>query len=447
MLRQFLVEKFVIHYMFIDFTISNFRSIREAQTLSFEATKDSHLEDYYVVKVGKYRLLKIATILGPNASGKSNILRAFTMFPRLLLAPCETKSSPIRYDKFALDSDWNEQDTEMIVNFICGEQKYHYEVKFNNRMVVSELLQCQPFDKLRGHLVYERTTDQETLLSNVKWGTKYASSSNARDLNVNLLHNRTVFGAFQKSNVGMPWMKAILDWLDDYMMPIVKTSEQNLLEYTSKYIEEYQENKQQIVSLIRKADVGVRDLEVERNDKPIPKPVLDALMDDEDVPEDFKKRIKEHPYREELKVRMLHNGLNGGTFFDFQDESNGTKRYYELSGILLRLTLESHFVAIDELECRLHPDLYRHFIVTFLTNAKQSQLVFTTHLREFLADDELCRNDAVWFTEKNEEGATELFSLDDFDKKDLKNVPNYYVAYRSGLLGAIPHLGDTFIDK
>lgn len=402
--------------MIIDFTISNFRSIREAQTLSFEATKDTHLDDYYVIEVGKYRLLKIATILGANASGKSNILSALDLFPRLLLAPCETKSSLIKYDKFALSSEWQKRDTEMEVNFICGAQKYHYEVKFNHQMVVSEVLQCQPFDKLRPHTVYERVTDIKSLLSTVKWGAKYASSSNARDLNVNLLHNRTVFGAYQKSNVDMPWMKNILDWIGDYMMPIIKTSEQNLFEYTSKYIQTYQEHKNQIVSLLQKADVGVRDLVVENQGNSI-------------------------------KIKMLHDGADGGAYLDFQEESNGTKRFYELSSFLLRLTLESHFVAIDELECRLHPDLYRHFIITFLTNAKHSQLVFTTHLREFLADDDLCRKDAVWFAEKNEEGATELFSLDDFEQKDLKKVPDYYVAYRSGLLGAIPHLGDTFIDN
>lgn len=59
--------------MIIDFTISNFRSIREAQTLSFEATKDTHLDDYYVIEVGKYRLLKIATILGANEKYEINI--------------------------------------------------------------------------------------------------------------------------------------------------------------------------------------------------------------------------------------------------------------------------------------------------------------------------------------------------------------------------------------
>lgn len=57
--------------MVIDFSISNFRSIRDKQTLSFEATNSTHLEEYFVMKVGKYRLLKIATLLGANASGKA----------------------------------------------------------------------------------------------------------------------------------------------------------------------------------------------------------------------------------------------------------------------------------------------------------------------------------------------------------------------------------------
>lgn len=432
--------------MILDFTISNFRSIREAVTLSFEATNDKHLEDYYVVKIGKYRVLKIATILGANASGKSNMLRAFYMLPRLLLAPCKTKSSTINYDKFALDARWKDEDTHLIVNFLCGKQKYCYEVKFNNQRVDYELLQRHPFDSLRPHTVYERVTDPDTLVASIKWGTKYTSASNTRDLSINLLHNRTVFGAYQISNVDIPWMKEILDWLDDYFMPIVKTSEQRLFEYTSEYVEKFKQKKEQIVSLMRKADVGVKDLEVEKKNKKLPQHVLEALLHDEEVPEEVKKKVQESPFTEDLNVRMLHEGVDGGAFLDFKEESNGTKRYYELSGILLRLIQNSHFVAIDELECRLHPDLYQHFIVTYLTNVKHSQLVFTTHMREFLADKDLCRKDAVWFTEKNNEGATELYSLDDFEQKDLENSSDYYTAYRSGMLGAIPHLGDTFID-
>ena len=85
--------------MILDFTISNFRSIRDPQTISFEATKDTHLEDYYVVKKGNYRILKMAVILGANASGKSNVVRAFDLFPKLMLYPCENKTSKIEYDK------------------------------------------------------------------------------------------------------------------------------------------------------------------------------------------------------------------------------------------------------------------------------------------------------------------------------------------------------------
>ena len=81
--------------MVIDFSISNFRSIRDKQTLSFEATNSTHLEEYFVMKVGKYRLLKIATLLGANASGKSNVLRAFYLFTDLMLRPCKDKTSEI----------------------------------------------------------------------------------------------------------------------------------------------------------------------------------------------------------------------------------------------------------------------------------------------------------------------------------------------------------------
>ena len=87
--------------MVLDFTISNFRSIKEPQTISFEATNDKHLEDYYVVQKDKYRILKIATILGANASGKSNVIKAFNMIHNLILEPCENKTSKIKYDKFA----------------------------------------------------------------------------------------------------------------------------------------------------------------------------------------------------------------------------------------------------------------------------------------------------------------------------------------------------------
>lgn len=405
--------------MIIDFTISNYHSIRKAQTVSFEATNDSTLEDYYVVTLGKYRILKMAAVYGANASGKSNILSALSMLPKLLLHPCRDKSSFIAYDRFALDASSSAENSEMTVNFICGERKYHYETVFNNQMVAYELLQCQPFDSLRAHRVYERKTDGNTMLSTVKWGSNYAMSSAMQSLKVNLLHNRTVFGAFQMSNVDIPWMKEILDWLKDYMLPNVITGNQNLFEYTSTMLAKSQTDKLMAVDILRKADVGICGFDIEDNF--------------EDASHTF-------------QVRMQHTTSHGNVQLDYSQESNGTKRYYELSSILLQLVKCSHFVCIDELECRLHPELYKHFIITFLTNAKNSQMVFTTHLREFLDDNDLLRKDAIWFTEKNGDGETELYSLADFTESELSRL-SVFDAYRAGRFGATPHPGNTYIDS
>lgn len=431
--------------MIIDFTISNYRSIREPQTISFEATNDRHLESYYVVNKGKYRILKMATILGANASGKSNLIRAFNLLPKLMLSPCQDKSSEIRYEKFALSAEAKEDNSEIIVNFICADKKYHYEVVFNNNLVHSEKLQCHPFDKLRSHLVYERYTDVSTLVSTIKWGANYSVGTIVRDLNVNLLHNRTVFGAFQVSNVDIPVLKEIVDWLSGYMLPIVSTSDQQLFNFTSSMLVENIKDKQMVVSFLKKADVGIRDFYIEETIEEIPDSLLDIILNDSSIPEKAKEKIKSNPVSHTIKVNMLHSTSHGDVSMEYSEESNGTKRYYELSGVLMKIIKGSHFVAIDELECKLHPDLYKHFIISFLDNAKESQMVFTTHLREFLSDDDFFRRDSIWITEKNVDGETELYSLADFTEKEVSQL-NVLEAYKAGRFGGIPHLGDTYID-
>ncbi len=402
--------------MILDFTISNFRSIKEAQTISFEATKDTHLEDYFIIKKDKYRILKIATILGANASGKSNIIRAFGLLHDLILSPCENKNSEIDYDKFALDTDFVDNDSVMIVNFICGEQKYYYEVHFNNKAVTYELLKKHPFGELKDHNVYTRETDLEKGVSIIKWGSKYKLASKTRGLIDNLIHNRTVFGAFQNTNVDIPWMKEIIDWVDCYILPQVLPTPQGLFRDITEQIAEQRIDKEIIVRHLNKADIGISDFIIEKIDNDI---------------------------FNNYEIRFIHNGSQGGVSFDVREESEGTKRYYELSGVLMLLVKENHFVAIDELECRLHPDLYEHFVLTYLKNTKESQIIFTTHSREFLNDRGLFRDDSVWITEKTDVGATNLYSLADFDSNFLRNTTNRYNMYKAGRLGGVPRLQDT----
>ena len=127
----------------------------------------------------------------------------------------------------------------------------------------------------------------------------------------------------------------------------------------------------------------------------------------------------------------------------YDAQSEGTKRFFELSSILGKLLEDNSFVPLDELEASLHPDLTDHFIKTFLANSKNSQLLFTTH-NLMLLDSGYIRRDAVWFCEKNEEGATELFSAHDFGLH--KNI-SLFNAYKIGKFGAKPKLGSIFLDS
>jgi AAA15 family ATPase/GTPase len=102
---------------------------------------------------------------------------------------------------------------------------------------------------------------------------------------------------------------------------------------------------------------------------------------------------------------------------------------------------------IDELESSLHPDLFQHFLLSFLVNSKKSQFIATTHNREILDNKDIFRNDAIWITDKdNEECATELYSLADFDTKVIRDTTNILNAYKTGKLGGTPNLGDYYIE-
>lgn len=391
-------------------------------------------------------MLKMISLFGANASGKSNLIKGFSLLRRLVLHPAENRTSRIDYETFYLDEKWKNGDSEIELNFICGKNRYLYTVKFNNHYILEESLTCQGIDHLRPHKVFDRFTDTEKEFSSIAWGSKYRSAMNGKGLESGLLPNRTVFGAYQTTNVDIPWLREIADWFTTYMLPSVHPQDQNLTEYISKKAIDNEINKELLVEELKKADIGVSSLNVEVEKKPLPKDLMDHILKDEGVPAELKERLSADPNTVDYKVSLVHNGENGGVALKFEDESEGTQRYYELSGLLLTLVQKPHFLAVDELECRLHPDLYKHFIVSFLSNSRRSQLIFTTHMREFLYDSNLYRDDSVWFTEKDPKGATEVFSLIDFEKDVLAPDMNRFFAYRAGRFGATPLLGDTRIE-
>ena len=150
--------------MIVNFSIQNFGSIKDKQTLSFEADASKHLEDTYVVHTAGKRLLKLALIYGANASGKTTVLKALDSLRDLVVNPKEKKTDILYFDPFLFDAQTPLQPTELSIEFAYEGGCYHYEVAFMRQAVILEALYRDIPEKT---LVYKRTTDIEEQLTKI----------------------------------------------------------------------------------------------------------------------------------------------------------------------------------------------------------------------------------------------------------------------------------------
>lgn len=411
--------------MIVNFSIQNFGSIKDKQTLSFEADASEHLEDTYVVPAAGKRLLKLALIYGANASGKTTVLKALDFLRDLVVNPKEKKTDILDFSPYLFDANTPEQSTELTIEFVQEEVCYEYGVTFTRQAVISEVLYRDAPEK---KLVYKRTTDIEEQLTKINFGNLIALDKSAQQvLELNTLWNNTVLGGFLKTNINLEEFRQVMDWFGSYLKSII-APDTKLDTYITNKIDEKKLTKGEVLEILKKADFNISDMVIRKKEEIIP----------EDLLRFFKGQI-------EIKGRIIVQHTINDTHYNLpmEQESEGTKRFYGFAGLLALLIKKPTIFLIDELESSLHPDLYTHFLLSFLQNARQSQLIATTHNRELLGDRDIFRNDVIWFTDKGRDCATELYSLADFDTSAIKNVLN---AYKIGKFSGVPRLSDTFID-
>lgn len=401
--------------MIVKFSITNYGPIRETQTLNFEAERSEHLEDYYVVNVAGHRILKAAILFGPNASGKTNILNALDFVRQLATVPAISKTSPLACEPFLMDEDSRTQPTEFEIDFIQNEVLYRYNIRFNRKCILYERLRSQS----RRRIVYTRTTDIDSQLTKIVFGDDYKVNNEVEEATLlsNTLWNETVLVGFTKTNMSHKALFAAQSWFQHYLAPLVHPRV-NLTSFTMELIDSGLIDKDKLIPILRKADFNIGGLQIRKG---------------EDSDE---------------QLRLVHIGPEGKLLDDipYSSESLGTRRYFGLSGILYMLISRSCAVPIDEIESSTHPELVKHFLLSFCTNAKNSQLLVTTHNRELLNDKDIFRSDIIQFTEKDENYATRLYRLSDFGTDVVRNTSNILNAYNAGKLGAFPRLSDYYID-
>ncbi|MBI0584649.1 MAG: ATP-binding protein [Methanomassiliicoccus sp.] len=418
--------------MLIEFSVTNFRSIKNEVHFSMLASTDDTLNENTIANQvdSKHRLLRIAAIYGPNASGKTNILLAFDNLRRLVLSSHSfQKGTKMGYFPFMLDQNWIGKPTKYEVAFIKNNVRYQYGLEYNNEKVISEYLYYFPNGKKS--IIFERNLNGKIWLFNVD--KKEQELCSKQTLENTLYLSRSSQLNYSKTGEALSWFMENVGML----LPSIQT---DLEEWTARMLLADPETKKKILLGLAEADLGIvdattiikkyKDIENEHQ-APLPNE-LKQLMG-----------LDKNPNLEFLTIRTAHRGIDKKgqpttVPFDFQSgESEGTKRMFSLIGPWIDALKTGRMIFIDELDVKLHPSLIKFLLKMFNDpeqNQKGAQLIFTTH-NTGLLDQDIFRRDQIWFTQRNHKlGDTELYSLIEFGPRKDANIEKGYLAGRYGAL-------------
>lgn len=425
--------------MLLNFAVTNYRSIKERQVFSLMAVEGLPHEESLIRSNDGIQILPVALLFGANASGKSNILRAFGMMRQMVLNSVRLNPDDTldEYEPFLLDEESRNNDTEFEAEFIADtgqnvELHYRYGFSFSGKIISEEWLYRQKentdevelFTRIGGKVQVNETEfpegkgKEDTLNSNRLFLSLIAQLNGTQSKEIIFWFNRGTFITATQTEQYITLTSALL-----------KDKEDPIEDEIGHYVD-------MALTFLSNIDVGITELSIEEVAVTLPK----------DVPEELKKILSKDGHTS-LKVESTHNRYNkqgeiiGKEIFRTEhNESEGTLKITELLGVIFITLLGGRLLVIDELDAKLHPLLTRA-IVQLFTNPKMNphgaQLVFTTHDTNQLHLDYV-RRDEIWFTEKSPVEATELYSHIEF--KDFDPSMDITEQYVNGRYGAIPRI-------
>ena len=425
--------------MLIGFSVGNYRSFKDVVTLSMVAAEDAcgndELDKNNVFKVNQqFSLLKSAAIYGANASGKSNLILAFNFVRWFVMNSAKLQiTDKIDVEPFRLNTETVDKPSFFEIVFQLKNKTYRYGFEVTQKRVVSEWLFCTP--RSRETKIFNRQDDKIEYSKNIEQGNILRGLTKKNTLFLSL--------AAQFNN---SLAVEIVSWFS--RLGVVSYLDVELLKaITLEHLSNRQDLIDDVTKLIKKLDLSIDNLEIESR-----KISSDSLL--QDLP-DVVRNIISHSSGEiksatiKTTIRTYHPKYDSTgkmielEIFDMdKHESDGTKKILALSAPILDTLQRGEVLVIDELDARLHPLMTRSIIELFnsqKTNPKNAQLIFTTHDINLLSHKFL-RRDQIWFTEKNHQGATDLYSLVEF--ADINNNNTFEKDYIQGRYGAIPFIGD-----
>ncbi len=431
--------------MYIDLSVKNLFSFGKEQTFSFEAYhKIMDYEKDFVVEIGKYKLLKMLMIYGANASGKTNILKCFSLLNELILDKRDIDKE-INSKPFLLDPVFTNQPSTLKANFLVKKVdnyiRYKYEINFTSEEIYKEKLEYYP--SIQPALVFERTKDDDNERGMIlKVGSTISLSKADREVILaNTIKHNTILSVFNRVNPLFEHAKNVWEWYKSRSSMIID-NRTSTLKFTVDFLEKNQTLLGKFKELMINADFNISNIQIEKEQKEIDvftKQVYN-LFAKKDNDTELIEALDKIKTINKYDLNFQHTVKKGDTEilqqFSSNQESDGTLRYFSLLAPFYISNKESMLMLFDEIENSLHYDLQKLLLLMFLKNSSDSQLIVTTHNPLFLAWD-IMRYDVIWFAEKRETGQTELFSLIDFNNLKRENVMKKYLI---GNYGAVPNI-------
>lgn len=397
--------------MLIEFSIGNYRSFKDKVTFSMVAAnivaKEKELDDNNVFALDDdLKLLNRAVIYGANASGKSNLPKALSFMKWFMInSSKETQSTEkIGVEPFELSTETEAKPSFFEIVFLLDGTKYRYGFEANQKRVISEWLFYVP--KTNQTRLFERVSDGN--LRKIKY---LSNIFKGKGIYPKTRKNALFLSVAAQFNVEIA--ERILDWLTKQVNIVSGLDDQDHLSYTLNSLVENNDNKSEIIQLIKKLDLGIEQI-----------------------------RIKGASIKTGHKKFNKQGNYVSRKFFDLDSqESEGTKKIISIAGLLIDTLKYGKVLIFDEFDARLHPLISKAIVELFNsknTNSNNAQLIFMTDDTNLLSN-KLFRRDQIWFTEKNKYGATDLYSLVEYK---IPNDASFESDYIKGRYGAIPFIGD-----
>ena len=401
------------YLMILKIEFGNFFSIRDKIRIDFRAaninTTLARELRHNVMDWNGVPVLKTIGLFGPNASGKSNIVKAIHFCCRMILdSHLYNEGTVFNFEPFKFDG-WQEKPSCFLIDFVCDNVEYEYSFELTKTKILSESLYHYPFG--RRAKIFVRNADGK-----YSFGTGVISKPADVALNTS---DKNLFLSRASSMNRETAQTLYRYFMNQFLLGLVNVNDLVVLDGFNTY-------KNVILKALEVCDTDITDIEVRKEQ-------MSATVV---VPGQADMAFK---FVDVLKFKTFHRD-NKEVMFDLDlEESSGTRKLFQILIRLLDVVKNKKGIMMDEFDMGLHTRL-ADFILDLIHASERSQLLFSSHNTN-LIDVKRLRRDQIVFVNKTEDGATEIYSLYDF--KDFRENMDAEKGYMQGRFDAVPYVDSS----